>query len=68
MTTESTHAERLAQLRAEAVAIEQAMRRAVGQALRIHKRAGLPVVTWENGQIVWIPADQIVVDDPPTAP
>jgi methionine synthase II (cobalamin-independent) len=66
MTTDSRDAERRAQLRAEADAIEAAMRSAVDEALRIHKRAGLPVVTWEDGRIVWIPADQIVVNDPGT--
>jgi len=64
MTNDSRDAEQGAQLRAEADAIEAAMRAAVDEALLIHKRAGLPVVVWENGKVVWIPADQIVVNDP----
>jgi hypothetical protein len=56
--------EQRAQLRAEADAIEAAMRAAVDEALLIHKRAGLPIATWKDGQVVWIPADQIVVNDP----
>lgn len=31
-------------------------------ALLDHKRTGDPIVVWENGQIVWIPAGKIDVD------
>lgn len=55
--------EQIAQLRAEAIVIEGAMQAAVQDALRLHKRAGQPVVTWENGRVVLIPADQIPMDD-----
>lgn len=67
MTPEAQNSERLAQLRADAVVIEGAMRVAVHEALLLHKRAGQPVVTWENGRVVWIPADQIPVSDSSTA-
>jgi hypothetical protein len=63
MTPESENAEQLAQLRAEAVLIERAMRVAVNKALLLHKQAGQPVVVWENGRVVLIPADQIQVVD-----
>ncbi len=63
MTPESQNAEQLAQLRADAVVIEGAMRAAVNEALLLHKRAGQPVVVWENGRIVLIPADLIQVAD-----
>jgi hypothetical protein len=62
------NSERRAQLRAEAAVVEAAMRAAVHEALLLHKRAGQPVVTWENGNIVWTPADQIAVDDVRSAP
>lgn len=55
--------ERLAQLRAEALKIEDAMRAAIHDVLVLHKRAGQPLVTWDNGQVVLIPADQISVED-----
>ncbi|MCG3132001.1 MAG: hypothetical protein FLDDKLPJ_02811 [Phycisphaerae bacterium] len=45
--------------------IDQAMRDAVRDALLDHKRTGDPIVVWQDGKVVWIPADQIVVDDDP---
>jgi hypothetical protein len=63
MTPESQNAKQLAQLRTDAVVIEGAMRAAVNEALLLHKRAGQPVVVWENGRIVVIPADLIQVAD-----
>ncbi|HVA49438.1 MAG TPA: hypothetical protein VNH11_23935 [Pirellulales bacterium] len=59
--------EQLAQLRAEVLAIEAAMQEAVRNALLAHKRAGLPVVTWQDGRIVWIPAKDIPVTDSPAS-
>ncbi|HTU23869.1 MAG TPA: hypothetical protein VMF30_00640 [Pirellulales bacterium] len=56
--------ETLEQILAEGEAVEAAVREAVREALLMHKRLGNPVATWENGQVVWIPADQIPVDDP----
>jgi hypothetical protein len=47
------------QLKAENLAIEQAVREAV----LLHKRLGLPMVEWHDGQIVWVPADQLDLDD-----
>ncbi len=44
--------------------IEAAAQRAVRRALIEHKRAGNPVVFWENGQIRWAPADEIKVPPP----
>ena len=32
---------------------------AVRDALRDHKRMGNPVAAWQNGKVVWIPADEI---------
>jgi hypothetical protein len=43
-----------------AAAFEAARR----DALLDHKRTGDPIVVWENGQVVWIPADKIDVDAP----
>ena len=45
--------------------VEAAMRRGVREALRQHKRAGNPIVVWRDGQVVWIPADEIVIEDEP---
>jgi hypothetical protein len=45
--------------------VEQVLRRAVRQALRMHKRAGNPVAGWRDGKVVVIPAEEIPVDDLP---
>jgi hypothetical protein len=45
--------------------IEAAAQRAVRRALIEHKRAGNPVVFWENGQIRWVPADGIEIPPAP---
>jgi hypothetical protein len=51
--------ETLAHLVSEADAVEQAVRESVHEALLMHKRLGNPVAAWRNGQVVWIPADEI---------
>jgi hypothetical protein len=43
--------------------IEDAMARAIRDALRRHKQAGNPVATWRDGRVVWIPAEEIQVPD-----
>ena len=47
----------------DAKAIEAVLRRAVNQALLMHKRAGNPIATWKDGKVVWIPPEEIVVSD-----
>ena len=50
----------------ESDAVEAAIQESVREALLTHKRLGLPVVTWQDGKVAWIPADQIPVDDTST--
>lgn len=45
--------------------IEAAAQRAVRRALIEHKRAGNPVVFWENSQIHWVPVDEIEIPPAP---
>jgi hypothetical protein len=45
--------------------IERALRRAVRQALLMHKRAGNPIAAWKDGKVVIIPPEGIEVDDLP---
>lgn len=45
--------------------INEAMKQGVYDALRRHKAAGVPIVVWENGQIVHIPAEEIRIPDEP---
>jgi len=47
----------------QAEKIEAAVQAAVRDALIQHKRAGNPIVVWENNQVVWIPAEQIEIPD-----
>jgi hypothetical protein len=56
------------QLKAENLAIEHAMHEAVNEAILAHKRLGLPMVEWQNGQIVWVPADKLDLDDDAPTP
>jgi hypothetical protein len=51
---------------AEVEAVEAAVQQAVKEALLMHKRAGNPVVGWKNGRVVWVPAEQIDVEDEST--
>jgi hypothetical protein len=40
-----------------------AINRGVQAALRQHKRAGNPVAIWQDGAVVWVPSEEIPVDD-----
>lgn len=54
----------LNQMLRQAKAAEAAIQASVRDTLLEHKRAGLPVVTWQDGRVIWVPADEIVVDEP----
>ena len=43
---------------------EEALRKAVAEAIAEHRRNGIPIAIWRNGQVVRIPADQIEVREP----
>ncbi|HEX2202707.1 MAG TPA: hypothetical protein VHG91_05400 [Longimicrobium sp.] len=43
----------------EGTPIDEAYRRAFENTVRRHREAGVPLILWENGQIVHVPADQI---------
>jgi hypothetical protein len=45
--------------------IDAALAEAVRNALIMHKRMGYPIAVWENGRAVWVPPEQIVVEEPP---
>lgn len=46
-------------------AVLAAVRRATRQAIIEHQQSGDPIVVWEDGQVRWIPADEIVIPDLP---
>ena len=52
----------IAKIFEEGTLIDEALAKAVREALRLHKQAGNPVVEWRNGEIVWIPPEEIDVD------
>jgi hypothetical protein len=43
---------------------EEALRRAVAEAIAEHRRNGVPIAIWRDGKVVRIPADQIEVREP----
>ena len=43
---------------------EEALRRAVAEAIAEHRRNGVPIAIWRNGKVVRVPADQIEVREP----
>ena len=47
----------------EGTLVDEAIRKAIRDAMLSHKRLGDPVVGWKDGKVVWIPADQIEVEE-----
>jgi hypothetical protein len=49
--------------------ILDAVSRGVRDAVAEHRRAGQPMVAWQDGQIVWIAAEQLPTDNgtPPSS-
>jgi len=43
---------------------EEALRKAVAEAIAEHRRNGIPIAIWRNGKVVRIPAEQIEVREP----
>ncbi|PIV20099.1 MAG: hypothetical protein COS40_14340 [Deltaproteobacteria bacterium CG03_land_8_20_14_0_80_45_14] len=43
---------------------EEALRKAVAEAIAEHRRNGVPIAIWRNGKVIRIPADQIEVREP----
>lgn len=43
---------------------EEALQKAVADAIAEHRRNGVPIAIWRNGKVVRIPADQIEVREP----
>jgi hypothetical protein len=51
----------------EGTAIDQALREAARDARRLHKAIGNPMATWQDGKVVWVQPENIVVDTPTRA-
>ena len=52
----------ISQVFEEGTPIDNALREAVRDAVLRHKHSGNPIADWQDGKVVWIPADQIQVD------
>ena len=50
----------------DGTAIDEALKRAALEAKRQHQLLGLPVVVWRDGEVVWVPADEL--DERPEKP
>ena len=48
---------------AEGTPVDQAIEEAVREALKLHKRAGNPIVVWRNGEMHWIQPEDIRLPD-----
>ncbi len=46
--------------------MNQAMALAARDARRLHKQTGHPIAAWRDGRVVWIPPEEIEVDDEST--
>ncbi len=44
-------------------AVEEAVHKAVAEALRRHKRMGNPVCAWHEDHVVWIPPEEISIPE-----
>ncbi len=44
--------------------IQEALQLALQHALLMHKRAGNPIASWQDGKVVIIQPEDIAVDDP----
>jgi hypothetical protein len=50
----------ITEILADDTQINEAIGRAIREAVLKHAREGRPVATWQNGKVVWIPADEIL--------
>jgi hypothetical protein len=39
--------------------IDKALKDAALESKRAHQRLGLPAVAWRDGEVVWVPADEL---------
>ena len=46
----------------EGTAVDEALRQAWRDAVVLHKKLGQPMVVWKDGQVVWIPAEELDPD------
>ena len=47
-----------------AIQAERALKRAVIKVIAEHRSDGSPIAIWQDGKVVWVPAEQIEVREP----
>ena len=53
------------ELLADTDRVTEAVREAGREARLLHKKMGVPLVVWQDGKVVEIPPEEIVIDYPP---
>lgn len=43
--------------------ITEALKMAGRDAMRLHKQTGNPMVVWRDGKVVWVPPEEISLDE-----
>ena len=43
--------------------IQSALTQSVQETVRIHKLLGRPIVIWRDGKVVWVPPEEIELDE-----
>ncbi|MEQ8974450.1 MAG: hypothetical protein RIE73_29180 [Coleofasciculus sp. C1-SOL-03] len=61
--TDKVIKDRISLLLADRERINQALAKAVQDALLKHKQAGNPVAIWRDGKVVWIPPEEILAEE-----
>jgi hypothetical protein len=59
VNTEKSEKKDIGQIFRDGTAIDEALDRAYRKAVRQHRQNGVPMVFWENGKIIKVPADQL---------
>ena len=58
----------IAEVLSDTARVTEAIRQAGREARLKHKQMGVPLVVWQDGKVVEIPPEEIVVDLPPPEP
>ena len=48
--------------------MKKAMGEAIRETVREHKLLGYPIVVWKDGRVVWVPPEEIVLDEKENGP
>lgn len=59
MDTKPDQADDLEALLQDDALVGAAMRKAARQAVREHRDEGLPLAMWRDGEVVWVPAEEL---------